>query len=110
MERLLQYCSKETDYEQQEVENIIGCFLDKISQELSEGHTVDLGSCFGIFSVKLRTGALCNIPPEQFSLWEWQDAVAYITEESLSFESPEQAADYLKNYRVRQETGGSYET
>ena len=53
--------------------------------------------------------ALCNIPPEQFSLWEWQDAVAYITEEPLSFESPEQAADYLKNYRVRQE-GGSYET
>ena len=85
MERLLQYCSKETGYEKQEVETIIGCFLDKISQELSEGHTVDLGSCFGIFSVKLRTGALCNIPPEQFSLWEWQDAVAYITEESLSF-------------------------
>mgnify|MGYP005858389401 CR=1 FL=1 len=54
--------------------------------------------------------ALYNIPPEQFSLWEWQDAVAYITEESLSFESPEQAADYLKNYRVRQETGGNYET
>lgn len=54
--------------------------------------------------------ALCNIPPEQFSLWEWQDAVAYITEEPLSFESPEQAADYLKNYRVRQKTGGSYET
>lgn len=54
--------------------------------------------------------ALCNISPEQFSLWEWQDAVAYITEESLSFESPEQAADYLKNYRVRQKTGGSYET
>ena len=54
--------------------------------------------------------ALCNIPPEQFSLWEWQDAVAYITEESLSFESPEQAADYLKKYQVKQETGGSYET
>ena len=54
--------------------------------------------------------ALCNIPPEQFSLWEWQDAVACITEEALSFESPEQAADYLKKYRVQQETGGSYET
>ena len=54
--------------------------------------------------------ALCNIPPEQFSLWEWQDAVAYITEETLSFESQQRAADYLKNYRVRQETGGSYET
>ena len=54
--------------------------------------------------------ALCDIPPERFSLWEWQDTVAYITEESLSFESPEQAGDYLKKYRVRQETGGSYET
>ena len=63
MERLLQYCSKETGYEQQEVETIIVCFLDKISQELSEGHTVDLGSCFGIFSVKLRTGALQEGPP-----------------------------------------------
>lgn len=58
LERLLQYCSEETGYEQQEVEAIIGCFLDKISQELSEGHTVDLGACFGIFSVKLRTGTL----------------------------------------------------
>lgn len=54
--------------------------------------------------------ALCNISLKQFSLWEWQDAVAYITEESHSFDSPEQAADYLKNYRVRQKTGGSYET
>ena len=54
--------------------------------------------------------ALCNIPPERFSLWEWQDAVAYITGEQLPFENPEQAADYLKNYRVQQETGGSYET
>lgn len=44
--------------------------------------------------------ALCNIPPEQFSLWEWQDAVAYITGEQLPFENPEQAADYLKNYQV----------
>ena len=54
--------------------------------------------------------ALCSIPPEQFSLWEWQDAVSYITEEALSFESQEQAADYLKKYQVKQETGGSYET
>lgn len=58
MERLPQYCSEETGYEQQEVEAIIDCFLDKISQKLSEGHTVDLGACFGTFSVNLRTGAL----------------------------------------------------
>ena len=41
--------------------------------------------------------ALPNIFPQQFSLWEWQDAVAYITGEQLPFESPEQAADFLKN-------------
>lgn len=58
MERLLQYCSEETGYEHREVETIIDCFLNKISYELSEGHTVDLGDCFGIFSVKLRTGTL----------------------------------------------------
>lgn len=60
MERLLQYCSEETGYGHQEVEAIIDCFLDKISQELSEGHTVDLGACFGVFSVKLRTGTACG--------------------------------------------------
>ena len=54
--------------------------------------------------------ALQNIFPQQFSLWEWQDAVAYITGEQLPFESPEQAADFLKKYRKQQETGGSYET
>ncbi len=54
--------------------------------------------------------AIQNILPQQFSLWEWQDAVAYITGEQLPFESPEQAADYLKNFGVRQETGGSNET
>ena len=46
--------------------------------------------------------ALQSVFPQQFSLWEWQDAVAYITGEQLPFESPEQAADYLKKYGVRQ--------
>lgn len=58
LEELLQYCSEETGYEKQEVETIIGCFLDKITQELSEGQSVDLGACFGVFSVKLRSGIL----------------------------------------------------
>lgn len=62
----------------------------------------------GLLSAILR--ALQNILPQQFSLWEWQDAVAYITGEQHPFESPEQAADYLKKYQVKQETGGSYET
>lgn len=43
---------------------------------------------------------LCKIPPEQFSLWEWQDAAAYITGEHRSFENSDQAADYLKKYQV----------
>lgn len=56
MERILQYCGEETGYKQQE--SIIDCILDKISRELSDGHTVDLGTCFGIFNIKLRTGTL----------------------------------------------------
>ena len=58
MEKLLQYCRETTGYEKQEVKTIIDCFLDKVSQELSEGRTADLGACFGVFSVKLRTGTL----------------------------------------------------
>lgn len=54
--------------------------------------------------------ALQNIPPKQFSLHEWQDTVAYITEREVSFGSQEQAADYLKNYRKQQITGGDNET
>ena len=49
MEKLLQYCSTTTGYDKREVETIIGSFLDKVAEELSEGHTVDLGVCFGIF-------------------------------------------------------------
>lgn len=44
--------------------------------------------------------ALCGISPEQFELREWQDAVAYITGEQLSFKSQKQAADYLKKYHA----------
>ena len=58
MERLLQHCSTTTGYEQQAVAVIVTSFLDKIAQELSEGHTVNLGADFGTFSVKLRTGAV----------------------------------------------------
>lgn len=54
--------------------------------------------------------ALHHIHPQQFSLWEWQDAATYITGEAHLFENPEQAAAYLKKYQVKQETGGSYET
>lgn len=43
--------------------------------------------------------ALQSISPSQFSLWEWQDAVAYITGEQLPFESPEQAANHLAKYQ-----------
>lgn len=63
MEKLLQYCSTTTGYDKREVETIIGSFLDKVAEELSEGHTVDLGACFGIFSVRLRTGTLQDGSP-----------------------------------------------
>lgn len=38
-----------------------------------------------------------------FSLWEWNDAVAYITREPVSFRGKEQAARYLLNYKENRE-------
>lgn len=58
LEQRLQYCSTVTGDEEQEVGATISSFLDKIAQELSEGHAVDSGACFGIFTVKLRTEQL----------------------------------------------------
>lgn len=42
-----------------------------------------------------------SISPEKFSLWEWCDAVSYITGEAHSFSSPGEAASYLLNYREK---------
>ena len=36
-----------------------------------------------------------KIPPEQFGLWEWNDAVAYIAGSPQSFASAGEAARYL---------------
>ena len=38
---------------------------------------------------------LMGIKADDFSLWEWEDAVFYLTGEKLSFETPEQAKQYL---------------
>ena len=51
--------------------------------ELSEGRTL------------LLPHDLMGIEAEAFSLWEWEDAVSYLTGEELSFETPEQAKQYL---------------
>ncbi len=42
--------------------------------------------------------ALGNLPPEAYSLREWNDAVLYITGVDLSFSSPQEAAAFLRNY------------
>lgn len=55
MEELLRYCSNETGYDRQVVDEVVNVFLEKIVQELSEGNEVNLGENFGIFKVKLRT-------------------------------------------------------
>ena len=51
--------------------------------DLSEGRTL------------LLPHDLMGIEAEAFSLWEWEDAVSYLTGEELSFETPEQAKQYL---------------
>lgn len=60
MKELIKHCSQTTEYEEIVVENIITQFLAEIVNELSAGHTVDLGEDFGIFSVKLRTDHLAG--------------------------------------------------
>lgn len=45
------------------VEKVISQFLEKITCELCEGHTVNLGDDFGIFSVKLRTANIVDNSP-----------------------------------------------
>ncbi len=51
-----------------------------------------------------------HISPRQFSLWEWSDAVAYITGERPDFQSVEDAVDYLACYSAKQAPGGASET
>lgn len=63
MEQLMQQCSIKTGYEETVVENVIAAFLAEITGELSQGHTVDLGEDFGVFSVKLRTDHLAENSP-----------------------------------------------
>lgn len=63
MKELLQACSEAAGCEETVAEAVINQFLNEIVQELSEGHTVDLGPDFGVFSVKLRTGEVQNGSP-----------------------------------------------
>lgn len=63
MNQLVQQCSIKTGYEETVVENVIAAFLTGITGELSQGHTVDLGEDFGVFSAKLRTDHLAENSP-----------------------------------------------
>lgn len=40
--------------------------------------------------------AVRNISPQDYSLWEWNDAVHYITGQKHSFENQAEAAAFLK--------------
>lgn len=63
MKELLQTCSEAAGCEETVAEAVINQFLNEIVQELSEGHTVDLGPDFGVFSAKLRTGVVQDGSP-----------------------------------------------
>ena len=39
-----------------------------------------------------------GLDPSRYSLWEWNDAVRYITGSAAVFDTPEQAAQYLSTY------------
>lgn len=40
-----------------------------------------------------------DISPEQYSLWEWNDAAVYITGEKVFFRNQKQAAVFLQSYK-----------
>ena len=54
MKEILDRCRAETDCSPEDIEKIVGVFLNTVTDELSQGHTVDLGPEFGEFSVRLR--------------------------------------------------------
>ncbi len=54
----------------------------------------DLHLPYNFFSIRR---ALSKITPSDYSLWEWNDAVHYITGQALAFETQEQAMRYLLN-------------
>lgn len=43
---------------------------------------------------------LRSFDPERFSLWEWNDAVSYLTGTNDTFLVQGQAKEYLLNYRI----------
>ena len=170
MDRLLQYCCRETGYEEPVIDSVVKSFLEGIAEELAAGNTVDLGETLGVFRVKPRAGnvqegsprtpktpgyrvvfregnglkrrlkeesartgtgrkvsqeglleaigrltgccylsdlrrpgmlsrirrAVGKLDPRQYSLWEWNDAVCYLTGRDLRFESREEAAGFLR--------------
>ena len=46
----------------------------------------------------LLYAALSRIRADDFSMWQWQDAVQYITGSSVRFDSSQQALNYLLEY------------
>lgn len=43
--------------------------------------------------------SLRKFEPETFSLWEWNDAVSYITGKNCAFQEQWKAKEYLINYK-----------
>lgn len=63
LDNLLERCSRKAGCRREQAEQIIALFLSEIVEELAQGHKVDLGPEFGVFSVKLRTGAAAEGSP-----------------------------------------------
>ena len=43
---------------------------------------------------------LGHISPDRYELWEWCDAVRYITGQNFTFPTPEDAAAFLYKYTI----------
>lgn len=62
----------------------------------------DLHQPYNLFFVQR---AVSRVPPSDYSLWEWKDAVHYITGQVRNFQTQEQAKRYLRDFTLSEEGG-----
>ena len=74
--------------------------LEYLAQEVDCMFLSDLHSEKFLAAVREK---ICTLDWKQFNLKEWNDAVVYITGTNRSFDTAEQAADYLLRYCPQEE-------
>lgn len=111
MKDLLRDCMIATGYDQKTVEQVVSCFLELLCREA--GNVTETGRRDLLEELHARVGccylsdlhlphylplvqrAIEEIVPGDYSLSQWNDAAAYISQKNVSFDTPEEAARHL---------------